>query len=419
MHDTDQDAEITERTEKNYRAGWRRYTEWCAAEGLDPLDGDGEQVAKFLWAMYDEGRALGTVKLWRVAVAHRYDPHREVPIYDTDAVLQKRPDPTKTGEVRRALKRMTKNAPRAGRSAKVATAMTRDKLAKVLEVSALRRACESEAQARKRHAEMSAVLALMYDGLLRCDEMAAARWEDLADKPHPKSGHYKLRITSSKTDQNGNGAYAFVSRQTWQALQRWRAMSDDPNGRICSSNSANALGGRIRRLGEAAGLKLSGHSPRRGAACDMAEAGATEQQLKQAGRWTRSDTVARYIDEGDAANGGMAIMYGDAPEPTPAPAAGEAWVRMIEQIETAEVLLRYRTALEMATALGADRDAPAVVAARKLLLEAWPLEDPPPECAAEGCLSFVLVLDPKQIYCTDECQHAARNARKREQRRQS
>ena len=396
------DPIITDRTRRNYEQGWARFTEWCEANGHDPNDGEGSTVASWLLAAYAEGRKPGTLKLWRVGIAYRYS---------TDPRLLDKADPTKTDEVRDALRLITRAAARAGRTTQSANAMTRDVLDKALAVSMLRRACESEEQATLRHTEGSAVLRLMYDGMLRADEAVRAKWSDLSTTPHPKSGHYKISIPMSKTDQNGNGRHAFVSRETREALQRWRSMSPDPDGRISTAPSANALSGRIRRLGEVVGVKLSGHSPRRGAATDLAHAGASERQLMDAGRWKRSDTVSRYVDEADAGNNGMTLLYDNGhDDDTPSPSdAGPA------EIVVAGAITALRGALEMAVKLGASRDHPDVAAARQRLVELWPLDTPPLDCDRDDCPGLILTASrrPGERWCSDQCQEHARNARKR------
>ena len=401
------DPIITDRTRRNYEQGWSRYAEWCEATGHDPNDGQGSTVAAWLLAMYGEGRKPGTLKLWRVGVGHHYATE-----------LLDSPDPTKAEDVQRALQRITRAAARAGRTTESANAMTRDVLDRVLVVSVLRRACESDEQAVMRHTEAEAVLRLMYDAMLRSDEAVRAEWSDLSAKPHPKSGHYKLKIRHSKTDQNGNGRDVFVSRETHRALQRWRTVSPDPDGRICTAPSANALAGRMRRLGDVAGVKLSGHSPRRGAATDLANAGASERQLMKAGRWSRSDTVSRYVDESDAATGGMAMLYDnddDHDHHDDDDAAKDAALRyMSKVIGDTTALLPHIAGLSMAVALRAPAAAPVVVHARRRLLELWPLEDPPPDCAREGCPGLVLTANPRpgERWCSDRCQDQARNARR-------
>lgn len=405
------DTIITDRTRANYVAGWRHFTEWCAANGHDPLDTDGEAVAAWMLAMYAAGRKPGTVKLWRVGVAHRYS---------TDPVLLSRPDPTKTEPVRAAARQITRAAARAGRTVESATAMTPDVLERVLAVSQLRRACESDEQADRRHAETSAVLPMMCDGLLRADETVRARWEDLVTTPHPRSGHFKLRIPRSKTDQNGNGEHAFVSRPTYEALQRWRSHPAADPVYICTTRNPNALGQRIRRLGEVAGIKLSGHSPRRGGATDLANNGATERQLKARGRWRRSDTVTRYVDEADAAGEDPRYDNGhDEPDTDPA-AAGWRWpgVELSHDID-----VRYPQAvarLEMAAALDADRDHPEVSEARTDVLRLWPFEMPPADCDRPGCCGLVLTANPRpgERWCSIRCQTIARRERRNAQRRQ-
>ncbi|MCY3643518.1 MAG: tyrosine-type recombinase/integrase [Acidimicrobiaceae bacterium] len=397
----------------NYEAGWRRYAEWCASTGRDPLDGDAEQVCEFLVAMYRLGIKPGTLKLWRVAITFRYQ---------TDPALKGKENPAEAPEVSDVLKNITEDAADAGITERQATPLTLDVLGQVLEVSALRRQRESEAQAERRHAEMVAVLPTMFDAMLRGDEMVRARWSDLSTTPHPKSGHYRLAIPKSKTDQTGKGSHAFVSSATFEALQRWRKHPAANPEFICTTRNPNALGQRIRRLGEAAGIKLSGHSARRGGANEIIRNGGSDRQLKQAGRWRKSDTASKYVDEFAAADNGMTLVYGNAPEPEPAtePEAVAAWEFALD---LQAKIVRLKTALNMAVALSFDHpdiaEHPEVAAIRAEVCENWPerlteLGIDPPDCERPGCPG--MRLDGQQRWCSDRCQQDNRNATKRAER---
>lgn len=417
MHDTDplltdEHEVITDRTRRNYEAAWRRYADWCQAEGLDPLDGDVDQIRAWLVAMYRSGIKPGTLKLWRIAIGHHYR---------NDPALADQPNPAAHKRVGSLLKRITIEAADAGVTTTSANAMTRDVLERVLAVSAERRACESEEQARRRHAEMSALLPLMFDGCLRADEAVRARWDHLSTTPHPVSGHYQLAIPKSKTDQEGKGSHAFVSRETYQALQRWRSHPDADAEQISTAPSANALAGRIRRLGEIAGVKLSGHSARRGAATELRHNGGTERDLKAAGRWSRSDTVNRYIEEADAANGGMAKLYGnghDEPEPDEIPLDPDD-----PQSDRDARVWEAKKQLQVVVELDAARrpeDRAAIIEDLRSFIRSARSEDLPPalDCDRPGCPGLVLTANPRpgERYCSTRCQQVVRSDRRRAER---
>ena len=87
---------------------------------------------------------------------------------------------------------------------------------------------------------------------------------------------------------------------------------------------------RIRRAGRRAGVDgLSGHSPRRGAAHDLLDNGATTAQLLRAGRWSNLATAQRYINEvtrggdidADLARSVLAPHGAGRPPPASEPAA--------------------------------------------------------------------------------------------------
>ena len=121
----------------------------------------------------------------------------------------------------------------------------------------------------------------MFDAALRVDDMARAEWPDLDPRPDDNDNR-TLYVRPGKTRHD---RYAPVTPPTWAALQRWRATSPDPNGRISTANSPQALGQRIRRLGEFAGIPITGHSARRGRASSAARDGATEYDLMALGGW--------------------------------------------------------------------------------------------------------------------------------------
>jgi integrase/recombinase XerD len=59
------------------------------------------------------------------------------------------------------------------------------------------------------------------------------------------------------------------------------------------------------------GLAYSGHSPRIGAAQDMAAAGVSTAAMLQAGGWSDERMLKRYLRKLGALEGGMAQLFRD------------------------------------------------------------------------------------------------------------
>lgn len=389
------DTLITDSTRKSYDYGWAKFTDWCAEADRDPLDGDGETVAAWLYDETRRGLKPATLNLWTAGVSHRYD---------TDPALLGIGDPTKTDKARKARREIARRAARAGVTPKQATPVTRDLLDRLLQTSSLRRSGESTEAANLRHLEAAAVLSLMYDSLLRADEAVRAEWGDISDANG--GGFRTLRIGVSKTDQTGRGRYGCVSPTTWTLLERWRAASPTPNGRIATAPTAKALSARIKRLGDIAGLTVSGHSLRRGAATDLAANGASEMELMQAGGWKSAAIAHRYCEPVNAANGAVAkLLYPDKPdkpERVHVEISEGAWLTLhgltpaIEALDLAATLAR--THPEIASHK-------AVAAARQRVIDGWPLPDPPLPCQRPACPGLVTVIAHRgaERWCSPRC----------------
>ncbi|MBP2310216.1 tyrosine-type recombinase/integrase [Azospirillum melinis] len=181
-----------------------------------------------------------------------------------------------------------------------------------------------------------ALLLVGRDTLARADELVALRWEDLhsvdlALNPDAQPGEATIRIRRSKTDQDGEGAEAWLSAEAVAALVAWRAVAPrwpaEPDGEgprtrdgafLFCHLSRSGAGERMspaavrrvveRRTGDANPLAVgfSGHSLRVGAAQDLLAAGVDLPGLMQAGRWSSPVMPARYTERLRATRGAVA-----------------------------------------------------------------------------------------------------------------
>ncbi len=210
-------------------------------------------------------------------------------------------DPTKDPEVNLAIRRMHRQI---GRHSSQAHAINKDLLDKMLNAT----------EDNLRGIRDRALLQVAYDSLCRRSEITALQFEDLVVTHEQETQKTSARILlrRSKTDQEAQGKWLHVRQETWLAIQEWLNVSNINSGLLFHGVNrgykiTNALGvgqiGRIyKRLVRTAGLDeklakhISGHSMRVGAAQDLLLSGASLPIIMARGRWSKPDTVMRYVE---------------------------------------------------------------------------------------------------------------------------
>jgi integrase len=158
-----------------------------------------------------------------------------------------------------------------------------------------------------------ALLLVAYDTLCRRSELVSLQVKDV--KTNIKNGieTSSILLRKSKTDQDSTGKWLHLSPRAHLALVEW--MKELPEGqeylmvgidrgaRISGSSLNSGQVNRIyKRIARNAGLDelviegISGHSMRVGAAQDLLNSGASMPIIMQRGRWSKTDTVLRYVE---------------------------------------------------------------------------------------------------------------------------
>lgn len=167
----------------------------------------------------------------------------------------------------------------------------------------------------------AALIAVASDGLLRVSEICAL---DVADFAAEDDGSGRLRIRTSKTDPEGDGALLYLGAPTVRRVRDWLDIAGHVDGPLFRSLrrgghvqprrlTANAIRGIIQRRVAAAGIEgnISGHSLRIGGAQSLAAAGASLVELQTAGRWASPSMPGHYAKGQLAARGAIArLRYG-------------------------------------------------------------------------------------------------------------
>ena len=121
-----------------------------------------------------------------------------------------------------------------------------------------------------------------------------------------------ILLRKSKTDQDSTGKWLHLSQRAHLALVEWiKKLPKEQEILFCGLNrtldiSLQIGAGQINRIykkiARKAGLDemviegISGHSMRVGAAQDLLNSGASMPIIMQRGRWSKSDTVMRYVE---------------------------------------------------------------------------------------------------------------------------
>ena len=273
-------ASMSTNTVRALKADLERFAAWCSARGLCPLPAPASTVAAYVEAV--EGtRAPATVRRYvsSIASAHKAAGERS---------------PLEHAEVQAALRGMRLR--RGSRQAQVAglTWELRERL--------IAAAADQPIDVRNR-----AMLAVAYDAMLRRSELVAL---DVVDVKLDRSGSASLLVRRAKNDPDGGGAVLYLHRDSVRLLREWLGASRVGDGPLFRSvRKDGAVGGRLdasqvpriyRQMAGRAGLsakvvrRISGHSPRVGAAQDMIASGVGIAAIMQAGRWKSPAMVHRY-----------------------------------------------------------------------------------------------------------------------------
>jgi site-specific recombinase XerD len=260
-------------TLRNYRMTIRLFDEWCKRKGLDSTPPISPQTVA-TWVDDMGGKlAANTIetRLWGLAEFHR---------------SRFLPSPTRHRLVELAMMGVKRKYGTAQRQAPA--------LCKKDVLSAINNLGRSRRDNRDR-----ALLYLATDSWCRASEIVSFKVRDLLRQDDESS---LLFISKSKTDQHGQGAYAFLSAKGTRAVLAWieEAMlsSDDPiitksqmGGERKPINPATVSRILRRCTGR---MDVSAHSTRIGGVHDAFRLGCDLSSIMVAGRWTSPEMPARY-----------------------------------------------------------------------------------------------------------------------------
>lgn len=305
-------------TVRAFRSDLRLWSAWCRSRGVRTGAASSADVTAWIRALAGidasnlKVRAMATIERYLVNVGWAYR-------------MASLPDPTAAPVVRLETKAARKKLSMRQRQARAirfkGDIADLDSPASGVCLTHLLKACRRDALGLRD----AALLRIAYDTGARRSELVVIEVSHIEGPDADGAG--ALFIPTSKTDQEGEGAYAYLSPATMEAIARWRANSGVRSGALLRrvithfDGSVDRIGDGplhpnsialiYRRLVRSAWEKkllgqmgeeqlekvirdISSHSIRVGVAQDNFAAGEALPAIMQAYRWRDARTVMRY-----------------------------------------------------------------------------------------------------------------------------
>ena len=273
-------------TIRAYRANFERFIRHCEKLNTDVLPANPSDVAHYVAQLTKSGLKSSSI---RIAVASISSIHK----------LNCLSDPTQHPDVKIELRRMHRTL---GRSCQQAFGITAPILERMLGAT----------NSNLRGTRDRALLLLAYDSMCRRSELVSLRITDIEMNGLENYTQTKVRLRKSKTDQELQGSWIFLTQRSAEAIFLWLNQAKLKDGflfrginnaiDITQELKSSQINRIYKRLAKDAKLPkqiidhISGHSMRVGAAQDLLRSGASMPMIMNKGRWSKTDTVMRYLE---------------------------------------------------------------------------------------------------------------------------
>jgi site-specific recombinase XerD len=271
-------------TIRAYRSNFEAFIKYCDENNVIALPAHSETVAHYIRKLSDGHLKSSSIKIAVASIAAIHN-------------LNSLRDPTHHPDVKIEMRRMYRTL---GRYAKQAYGINKDLLNKMVAAT----------DNSLRGIRDKAILLVAYDSLCRRSELVSLEFEDVS--VNEKDGSIKLRLRKSKTDPHGIGKNLYLSIEAQRSLREWIFKSEISSGKIFRAITATGkikdslnlsrIGRIYKKIAQLSMVdqsiikNISAHSMRVGAAQDLMLSKASLPTIMNRGRWTKVDTVMRYIE---------------------------------------------------------------------------------------------------------------------------
>ena len=281
------DGAYADSTIRAYKDDFGGFIKYCQEKNLTSIPADPQAICSYIRELVNDGRTSASIRrlMSGITTIHKLNRYK---------------DPTKDPDVLLEMRRMHRKI---GRCSKQAFGITSNILDKLIEAT----------EPGNRGARDRTLLLIAYDTLCRRSELASLLIEDIQFIKTDNSIKASILIRRSKTDQFGQGRRLHLSERATLCLKEWLDRRKNPKSgqlfmginraqKIIKPLSPAQINRIYKRLATRAGLpeehikQISGHSLRVGHAQDMVNEGESLPMIMSKGRWSKTDTVMRYIE---------------------------------------------------------------------------------------------------------------------------
>ncbi len=271
-------------TIRAYKANFERFITFCSNKNTTAIPANDADITSYIQHLIKENLKSASI---RIAIASISAIHR----------LNQFNDATTHPNVKLEMRRMHRIL---GRESKQATGINASLLKEMVKTT----------DNSLKGLRDKALLLTAYDSMCRRSELISLSIDDAIMDQENQS--IKIKLKRSKTDQDGLGRWLHLSKETQMAILKWIEASHIDDGKLFrgitrGNNTSKSLSSaQINRIYKNAAINssanrslvenISGHSMRIGAAQDMLMSGASLPMIMQRGRWSKVDTVMRYIE---------------------------------------------------------------------------------------------------------------------------
>src|SRR5450631_3538568 len=269
------------------------FQSFCEARGDAYLPADPKTIRAFIEHVVKMGKKPATIKRYVATIARVH-------------IAAKLLNPCSSEAVRLGLKQMGRET------------SARQDQAHPLGWKDIKEFIDSAGEGRRADRER-ALLCVAYETLARRAELVALEVRDIEFWPN---GTGQALIRRGKTDAEGQGRVAYLSRETVKWLKIWlehAKITDGPvfrrligRDQIGEALHPGSIAPIFKRVAQWIGMparfvaEVSGHSTRVGAAQDLAELDIDLAAITQAGGWKSPRMPLQYAEKINAARSGMA-----------------------------------------------------------------------------------------------------------------
>jgi site-specific recombinase XerD len=273
-------------TIRAYKSNFESFIRFCDENNTSALPASSEIVASYIKKLSSHLKS-SSIKIAVASIAALHD-------------LNSLKNPTQHPDVKIEMRRMYRVL---GRYAKQAYGINKNLLDKMVAAT----------DDSLRGIRDKAILLLAYDSLCRRSEIVSLEYKDLMIDD--KDGIVKLKLRKSKTDPHGIGKNLYLSNEAQQALKEWIYKSKISSGKIFRAITATGkikesldsshIGRIYKKIAAKSNIdssiikNISSHSMRVGAAQDLMLSETSLPLIMNRGRWTKTDTVMRYVESAE------------------------------------------------------------------------------------------------------------------------